>query len=246
MEILVCVKRVPDTSENETQLNQTGNDIERDDLVYSINEWDNYAVEEAIQIVARVGGNLTVVTIGGEDDEEILRREMAMGANHGVLISDEAFNGSDGKGMATILKAFVQKNHYDLVLTGVQAEDGGAEDQSHERVHLQHGDQDDHRGDAEQGRDDQLRVAAGVVDHPAARSDVQQRDAGARVARRPSAVRARVHQLVPLRPRAVRLGAPARDEPWPALLGRGALAARPRARPLQSQGRAPVGGRFER
>ena len=109
MEILVCVRRVPDTSENEIQLNSAGNDIERDDLVYSINEPDNYAVEEALQIVARVGGNVTVVTVGGEDDEEILRREMAMGANHGVLISDEAFSGSDGKGIATILKAFVQK-----------------------------------------------------------------------------------------------------------------------------------------
>ena len=90
-------------------LNSAGNDIERDDLVYSINEPDNYAVEEALQIVARVGGNVTVVTVGGEDDEEILRREMAMGANHGVLISDEAFSGSDGEGIATILKAFVQK-----------------------------------------------------------------------------------------------------------------------------------------
>jgi len=57
----------------------------------------------------------------------VLRREMAMGANHGVLISDEAFAGSDGRGIATILKAFVQKNHYDLILTGIQAEDGGAQ-----------------------------------------------------------------------------------------------------------------------
>ena len=127
MEILVCARRVPDTSENEIQLNSAGNDIERDDLVYSVNEPDNYAVEEALQIVAKVGGNVTVVTVGGEEDEEILRREMAMGANHGVLISDEAFNGSDGRGIATILKAFVQKGHYDLILTGVQAEDGGAQ-----------------------------------------------------------------------------------------------------------------------
>ncbi len=127
MEILVCARRVPDTSENEIELNSAGNDIERDDLVYSINEWDNYAVEEALQIVARVGGNVTVVTVGGEDDEEILRREMAMGANHGVLISDDAFSGSDGRGIATILKAFVQKGKYDLILTGVQAEDGGAQ-----------------------------------------------------------------------------------------------------------------------
>ena len=127
MEILVCARRVPDTSENEIRLNSDGNDIERDELVYSINEPDNYAVEEALQIAARVGGNVTVVTVGSEDDEEILRREMAMGANHGVLLTDDAFAGSDGRGIAAILKAFVQKGSYDLVLTGVQAEDGGAQ-----------------------------------------------------------------------------------------------------------------------
>lgn len=127
MEILVCARRVPDTSENEIELSASGNDIQRDDLVYSVNEPDNYAVEEALQIVDRVGGNVTVVTVGGEDDEEILRREMAMGAKHAVLISDEAFSRSDGKGIATILKAYIRKNHFDLILTGVQAEDGGAQ-----------------------------------------------------------------------------------------------------------------------
>lgn len=127
MEILVCIKRVPDTSENEIALNDAGNDIERGDLVYSINEPDNYAVEEALQIVAKVGGNVTVVTIGDEDDEEVVRRQMAMGANQGVMISDGAFQGSDGRGIATVLKAFVQKGHFDLILTGVQAEAGAAE-----------------------------------------------------------------------------------------------------------------------
>ena len=127
MEILVCVRRVPDTSENEIELNSAGNDIERDELVYSINEPDNYAVEEALQIVARVGGSVTVATVGAEDDEEVLRREMAMGATHGILITDDAFSGSDGRGIATILKACVQKGKYDLILTGVQAEDGGAQ-----------------------------------------------------------------------------------------------------------------------
>jgi electron transfer flavoprotein beta subunit len=118
---------VPDTSENEITLNAAGNDIERDELVYSINEADNYAVEEALQIRDRVGGNVTVVTVGGEDDEEILRRELAMGANNAVLVSDEAFEGSDGKGVATILKDFAKKGHYDLILTGVQADDGAAQ-----------------------------------------------------------------------------------------------------------------------
>ena len=127
MEILVCARRVPDTSENEIQLNSAGNDIERDDLVYSINEPDNYAVEEALQIVAKSGGNVTVATVGTDEDEEILRRELAMGANKAALLADGAFAGSDAKGIATVLKGFVQKSNFDLVLTGVQAEDGGAQ-----------------------------------------------------------------------------------------------------------------------
>jgi electron transfer flavoprotein beta subunit len=127
VEILVCARRVPDSSENEIELNRAGNDIERDDLVYSINEPDNYAVEEALQIVARTGGKVTVATVGTDEDEEILRREMAMGANQGVLLSDDVFVGSDAKGIATVLKGYVQKEKFDLILTGVQAEDGGAQ-----------------------------------------------------------------------------------------------------------------------
>lgn len=127
MEILVCVKRVPDTSENEIELNSAGNDIDRDDLVYSVNEWDNYAVEEAIQIADKVGGNVTVITVGDDEAEEVLRREMAMGANDGILLSDEAFESTDGKGIATILKAAVEKGSYDLIMTGAQADEGAAQ-----------------------------------------------------------------------------------------------------------------------
>jgi electron transfer flavoprotein beta subunit len=127
VKILVCVKRVPDGSENEIRLNEAGADIERDDLVYSINEPDNYAVEEALQIVERAGGDVTVVTVGTDEDEEILRRQLAMGANEAVLISDEAFSGSDGRGIARLLKAYIEKGKYDLILTGVQADDGAAQ-----------------------------------------------------------------------------------------------------------------------
>jgi electron transfer flavoprotein beta subunit len=127
MDILVCVKRVPDTSENELELNAVGDDIDREHLVYSINEADNYAVEEALQITSKFGGTVSIVTVGGDEDEEVLRREMAMGAQHGILLSDETFNGSDGQGVASILTSFVQKHHYDLILTGVQADDGGAQ-----------------------------------------------------------------------------------------------------------------------
>ena len=90
MEILVCVKRVPDTSENEIELNRGGNDIERDDLVYSVNEWDNYAVEEALQLVEKYGGDVTVVTVGGEDDEE----DFAPRNGHGRQKERDAFRRS--------------------------------------------------------------------------------------------------------------------------------------------------------
>jgi len=127
MEILVCVKRVPDTAENEIEVNRDGTGIKQDDLVYSVNEWDNYAVEEAIQIREDVGGSVTVVTVGDDESEEVLRREMAMGADNGLLLSDDAFNGSDGRGIATILKAAVEKGNYDLILTGAQADDGASQ-----------------------------------------------------------------------------------------------------------------------
>jgi len=127
MEILVCVKRVPDSAENELSVAAGGADIRREDLVYSVNEWDNYAVEEAIQIAERVGGNVTVVSMGDEEAEEVVRREMAMGAGQGLLLTDSAFDGSDGLGIARILEAAVKKGQYDLILTGAQADDGAAQ-----------------------------------------------------------------------------------------------------------------------
>jgi len=127
MEILVCVKRVPDTAENEIAVNRDGTDIERNDLVYSVNEWDNYAVEEAIQIRDRVGGTVTVISVGDEASEEVLRREMAMGADKGILLCDPVFEGSDGRGIAGILKAAVERGSYDLILTGAQADDGSGQ-----------------------------------------------------------------------------------------------------------------------
>ena len=115
MEILVCVKRVPDTAENEFELNGAGNDQ------------GNYLQGN--------DGNVTVITVGDSESEEVLRREMAMGANNGILLSDDAFEGSDGKGIATILKAEIEKGKYDLILTGAQADEGaGREDGEQEAV----------------------------------------------------------------------------------------------------------------
>jgi electron transfer flavoprotein beta subunit len=127
MEILVCVKRVPDPAENEISVAPGGADIGREDLVYAVNEWDNYAVEEAIQIVEREGGSVTVVSLGDAGVEEAVRREMAMGAEKGLMLVDDAFQDADGLGVATALKAAAQRGSYDLILTGAQADDGAAQ-----------------------------------------------------------------------------------------------------------------------
>ena len=121
------MKRVPETAENDTEIKGDGTDIERYGLVYSVNECDNYATEPAIQIRDNVGGSVTVVTVGDDEAEEVLRRQMAMGADKGILLSDDAFEGSDGRGIAAILKAIVEKGNYDLILTGAQADDGAAQ-----------------------------------------------------------------------------------------------------------------------
>ncbi|MFZ0927997.1 MAG: electron transfer flavoprotein subunit beta/FixA family protein [Syntrophobacteraceae bacterium] len=127
VDILVCVKRVPDPAENEIRLDADGTDIERDNLVYSVNEWDNYAVEEAIRIRDRTGGSVTVVTIDNEEGDEVLRRELAMGADRAIHVWDKLFEGADGEGLARILKAEIEKGRYDLVFTGVQADAGSAQ-----------------------------------------------------------------------------------------------------------------------
>lgn len=127
MNILVCVKQVPDPTENEIEVNSSGTDIDRGDLVYSVNEWDNYAVEEAIQLRDEQGGSVTVVSVGKDEANDAVRRQLAMGADNGILISDDAFEESDGRGIAAILKAEVEKGDYDLILTGVLADDGAGQ-----------------------------------------------------------------------------------------------------------------------
>jgi len=125
MDILVCVKKVPDTSDAEVVLKKDGTGIEEDDLASGINEWDNYAVEEAIRIKETHGGTVTVVTIGPAESEDVLRRCLAMGADDAILVDDAPFRDADPYGIAQGLRGVVAKRAYDLVLAGAQAGDDG-------------------------------------------------------------------------------------------------------------------------
>lgn len=125
MEIYVCIKRVADTSEVEIEVDRTGLALEEDDFSWDINEWDNFAVEAAVQLKEQHGGSVTAVTVGGEDDEEVLRRALAMGCDHAILCSDDSFEGADAWSIAQILAAALKDKPMDLLLFGAVSADEG-------------------------------------------------------------------------------------------------------------------------
>jgi electron transfer flavoprotein beta subunit len=122
MNIIVCIKRVPMTQEVDLEIDQNGRGVKTEALAYVINDWDNYCIEEAVRLQETFGGTVTAITIGNEDDEEILRRALAMGADKAVRI-DPGASELDGFVVSNILKKAIQGMDYDLVFTGVQADD---------------------------------------------------------------------------------------------------------------------------
>jgi electron transfer flavoprotein beta subunit len=125
MNIIVCIKRVPETADADVIIDKSGKDIEKSGLVFDLNEWDTYAIEEAILLKEKTGGTVTVISMGGEESNESLRKCLAMGADDAVRLTDPAFGGSDGFATAKVLAEAIRKIPYDLVFTGVQAEDDG-------------------------------------------------------------------------------------------------------------------------
>lgn len=123
MDIVVCVKQVPDVTEADLRIDKDGRDIIKDDLEMVINEWDNYAVEEAVRIKEAYGGKITVITLGDEDSEDVLRRALAMGADEAIHVDEEGFEDSDAKGIALGLYNVIKDLKFDLIITGAQSSD---------------------------------------------------------------------------------------------------------------------------
>ena len=125
MDIIVCVKHVPETAEAELKIDSTGKAIEKTGLVYDINEWDDYALEEAVRIKEKQGGTVTAITIGADDSDSTLRKCLARGADKAIRLTDPKFNDSDGYATAKILYSVVKNLPHNLILTGMQAGDDG-------------------------------------------------------------------------------------------------------------------------
>ncbi|MDD5120011.1 MAG: electron transfer flavoprotein subunit beta/FixA family protein [Candidatus Omnitrophica bacterium] len=123
MNIIVCIKQVPETTE--VRINPETNTLIREGVKSIINPFDMYAIEEAVRLKERFGGKVSVVTMGPPQADGALREAISMGADEGYLVCDRAFAGSDTWATSYTLAGAIKKiGAFDLVICGKQASDG--------------------------------------------------------------------------------------------------------------------------
>jgi electron transfer flavoprotein beta subunit len=125
MNLAVFVKHVPDTAEADLQVAADGRSIKQAGLPFQTNEWDRFALEEAVKLKEATGGSLTAFLLGPEECEESLRRCLAVGADRAVRVWDPALEKQGPMAAARVLAAAVGGEKYDLCLCGAQADDDG-------------------------------------------------------------------------------------------------------------------------
>ncbi len=120
MKILTTVKKVVDV-----ELNIRVNDgaIVEDGLQYVINAWDENAVEAAVQLKENNSAETTLVSIGGDDNADMIKKCYAMGIENGIIIDDPSLANADSSIFAKVLQKVYEKGDYDLIITGKQAQD---------------------------------------------------------------------------------------------------------------------------
>lgn len=122
MKIVVCLKQVPDMESKFKIIDDK--QVDESQIAFKINDFDNYAVEAALQLKEKNGGEVIIVTAGPDRATKDIRQAFAMGADRGVHIKDDALDTADNYVIAKALqKAIEEIGDVDLVLTGVQAED---------------------------------------------------------------------------------------------------------------------------
>lgn len=122
MKIAVCVKQVPDTWA-EKSLRAEDSTLDRESADGVLNELDEYAVEEALQIAEANNGEVTVVSMGPARAAETVRKALSMGADSGIHIQDDALHGSDAIATSAILAAALADKGFDLIIFGSESTD---------------------------------------------------------------------------------------------------------------------------
>jgi electron transfer flavoprotein beta subunit len=120
--IICCLKQVPDT-ETQIKIASDGKSIVTDDIKWVMNPYDEFGVEEALRIKEKFGGEVIVVGLGPKRVTESIRTALAMGADRGFLISDDALDGSDSIATAKALAAVIKDLEYDIIFTGQRGVD---------------------------------------------------------------------------------------------------------------------------
>ena len=122
MNIVVCIKQVPDTTE--VKLDPKTNTLIREGVPSIINPDDKAGIEVALQLREKTGGIVTLMSMGPKQADAALREGLAMGADKAILVTDRAFSGSDTWATSSTLAAALKKIDYDVIITGRQAIDG--------------------------------------------------------------------------------------------------------------------------
>ncbi|WP_219470316.1 electron transfer flavoprotein subunit beta/FixA family protein [Nonomuraea rhizosphaerae] len=122
MNIVVCVKQVPDTA-TERKLRSDDKTLDRDAVDGVVNELDEYAVEEALKLKEAHGGEVTVLTMGPGKATETIRKALAMGADKAVHLTDDALHGSDALSTSYALSQALKRIGFDLVVLGSESTD---------------------------------------------------------------------------------------------------------------------------
>ena len=120
MKILTTVKKVVDV---ELKIHVENGAIVEDGLQYVINAWDENAVEAAVQLKEKNKAETTLVSLGGGDNTDVIRKCYAMGIDNAIHIEDPALAQADAPAFARVLQKVFEKGDYDLVITGKQAQD---------------------------------------------------------------------------------------------------------------------------
>jgi electron transfer flavoprotein beta subunit len=118
--VVVLIKRVPDT---ETRIQIKDGKVVTDGISWIISPYDEYAVEEALRLIEKYTGKVTLLCLGPTDAKETIRKGLALGADDAIHLNDPAFEGGDASTTAVVLAAALKKMQYDLVLAGKQAVD---------------------------------------------------------------------------------------------------------------------------
>lgn len=122
MNIIVCLKQVPDT--NEVKIDQETGTLIRKGVPSIINPDDKNALEESLRLKEKMGAKVTVISMGPIQAKNALREALAMGADDAILITDRAFAGADTLATSYSLAAAIKKLNYDIIFAGRQAIDG--------------------------------------------------------------------------------------------------------------------------